>query len=64
MESPFRSQEFNCTECGKVKDKLKPVTEASKAETEEAKELASQINFQVFPFRCHLSIFRGNGTTF
>ena len=43
----FRSQEFKCPDCGIIKDKLKDVTEASKAETQEAKELASQINFQV-----------------
>ena len=44
----FRSQEFKCPDCGIIKDKLKDVTEASKAETQEAKELASQINFQVY----------------
>ena len=42
-----RSIEWKCPECGSIKSMLKPVTEASKKTTEEAKELASQINFQV-----------------
>ena len=42
-----RSQDWKCPECGDVSQKLKPVTEASEKATQEAKELASQINFQV-----------------
>lgn len=43
----FRSVDWKCEHCGNLKTILKPVTEASKAANEEAKELASQINFRV-----------------
>jgi len=42
-----RSQDFKCPTCGSVNNTLKPVTDASKKTTEEAKELASQIDFKV-----------------
>jgi len=42
----LRSLDYKCPVCGGVKDLLHPVTDASKADSEEAKELASQINFQ------------------
>ncbi|XP_046565412.1 ubiquitin-conjugating enzyme E2 J1-like isoform X2 [Haliotis rubra] len=41
-----KSQDFKCTTCGSVNNTLKPVTEASEKTKQEAKELASQINFQ------------------
>lgn len=41
-----KSLEYKCPVCGGVKDLLRPVTAASKSDSEEAKELASQINFQ------------------
>ncbi|KAL3881974.1 hypothetical protein ACJMK2_028356 [Sinanodonta woodiana] len=41
-----RSQNWECPDCGKVSDVLLPVTEASKLAREEAKQLATQINFQ------------------
>ena len=43
-----RSLEFKCSDCGPVSTILKPVTEASKESNREAKELAKQINFQVY----------------
>jgi hypothetical protein len=39
---------------------LKPVTEASKATKEEAKELATQINFRVIIFSLYMAL-RGGG---
>ncbi|KAJ8315744.1 hypothetical protein KUTeg_007894 [Tegillarca granosa] len=41
-----RSLEWKCSTCGNVHNILKPVTAASKETAKEAKELASQINFQ------------------
>ena len=42
------SLNWKCPECGCLKDKLKPLTEGKKPdESEEIKELASQINFAV-----------------
>ncbi|XP_076466693.1 uncharacterized protein LOC143297958 isoform X2 [Babylonia areolata] len=41
-----RSQDWKCPECGDVSQKLKPKTQASEEAAQEAKELASQINFQ------------------
>ncbi|KAL4233274.1 Ubiquitin-conjugating enzyme E2 J1 [Mactra antiquata] len=41
-----RSQDFNCPSCGKLDNVLKPVTEESKKTTEEARELAAQIDFK------------------
>ncbi|XP_046334443.1 ubiquitin-conjugating enzyme E2 J1-like [Haliotis rufescens] len=41
-----KSQDFRCASCGSVNNTLKPVTEASEKTKQEAKELASQINFQ------------------
>lgn len=41
-----RSSDWKCDHCGSVSTILKPVTEASKATKEEAKELATQINFR------------------
>ncbi|KAK3606740.1 hypothetical protein CHS0354_036539 [Potamilus streckersoni] len=41
-----RSQNWECPDCGIVTDVLLPVTEASKLAREEAKQLATQINFQ------------------
>ncbi|CAG2207277.1 Ubiquitin-conjugating enzyme E2 J1,Probable ubiquitin-conjugating enzyme E2 33,Ubiquitin-conjugating enzyme E2 32,Ubiquitin-conjugating enzyme E2 6,Ubiquitin-conjugating enzyme E2 34 [Mytilus edulis] len=41
-----RTLDWKCENCGNIAAILKPVTEASKAANEEAKELASQINFR------------------
>ena len=41
-----KSLDWKCPHCGSIKNALKPVTEASKKDTEEAKELATQIDFQ------------------
>ncbi|WAR07258.1 UB2J1-like protein [Mya arenaria] len=41
-----KSQDFKCPSCGNINNILKPVTEESKKTTEEAKELAAQIDFK------------------
>ncbi|XP_045196671.2 ubiquitin-conjugating enzyme E2 J1-like [Mercenaria mercenaria] len=41
-----RSQDFKCPSCGSIQNILKPVTEESKKTTEEARELAAQIDFK------------------
>ena len=43
----YRSTEWKCPDCGSIKNILQPVTSASDATKQEAKDLASQINFQV-----------------
>ena len=42
-----RSHEATCEVCGSLSTILKEVTAASKQTTQEAKDLAAQINFQV-----------------
>ena len=41
-----KSLEYKCPVCGSVNDVLRPMTDASLADSQEAKELASQIAFQ------------------
>ncbi|XP_060076224.1 mucin-2-like [Ylistrum balloti] len=41
-----KSLEWKCPTCGQIQNILKPVTSASQKTRQEAKELASQINFQ------------------
>ncbi|VDM85607.1 unnamed protein product [Strongylus vulgaris] len=47
----FRSLEWKCKECGAcMRNALKPLTENAKKSNEEAKELASQLTFNVSCF--------------
>jgi len=41
-----RSQDWKCEHCGYIRSLVRPVTEASQALSQEAKELGSQIKLQ------------------